>query len=218
MSYRSRTGLMIRELCSYCSPAYDRHRLIYLADTIDSFGRNPPYYNRALLYYTDGKIIMNFSRRLLTGHTLLEPRSPNIPNLTEAQAEALDAVHFIAIKNQKKLSMEEGDMRFINNMGLLHGRDAFFDHDGSKLSKRHLLRLWLHNEDKMWKLPSALQIAWDRVFADNERVGRWDVERYNPDPNPNPDPSPNPGPHPRPDRPDPGRPPPVPPRGRSPCD
>lgn len=129
-------------------------------------------------------MILNFSRRLLTGHTTLEPRSPNIPNLTEAQAEALDAVHFIAVEKQKKLPMEEGDIRFINNMGLVHGRDAFFDHDGSELSKRHLLRLWLHNEEKIWKLPPALQLIWDRVFADDERVGRWEPEPPTPEPRP----------------------------------
>ncbi|XMA17016.1 hypothetical protein WAI453_009807 [Rhynchosporium graminicola] len=35
----------------------------------DTYGRSPPFYNRALLYHTDGKIILNFSRRLLTGHS-----------------------------------------------------------------------------------------------------------------------------------------------------
>jgi hypothetical protein len=142
---------------------------------MNSYGRDPLYYNRALLYQAGGKAILNFSRRILTGH-INEPRTLNIPSLSEAQAEALDAVHFIANENHIKLSMEEGDMKFINNMGLLHGRDAFFDNDPRVHSKRHLLRLWLHNPEKMWDLPEPLQLAWDRIFEDNERVGRWQME------------------------------------------
>ncbi|OJD30105.1 taurine catabolism dioxygenase [Diplodia corticola] len=140
----------------------------------DTFGREPPYYNRALLFYTDGKAILNFSRRVLTGHPY-EPRSQSIPRLSEAQADALDSVHYIAKEHQMKLTMEKGDMRFINNTGLLHGREAFFD-NGREKSKRHLLRLWLHDEEKAWTLPPALRLAWARVFEDDERVTRWDIE------------------------------------------
>lgn len=173
----------------------------------DTYGRDPPYYNRALLYLTGGKPILNFSRRVLTGHPL-HPRSKGIPSLTEAQAEALDAVHYAADAHQLKVTMEQGDIRFINNMGILHGREAFSD-GGTDLSKRHLLRLWLHNKDKVWTLPPALEIAWARVFDDDERLTRWHIEPHSrkghadspspePDPNPNPNPNPNPDPDPDP--------------------
>ena len=140
-----------------------------------SYGRDPPYYSRALLYHFDNHAILNFSRRVLTGHPYA-PRSSNIPGLTEAQAEALDAVHFLGQKHQMRLSMKKGDIRFINNMGLLHGREAFQDEDGSATSRRHLIRLWLHNSKMVWKLPPQLQLAWARVFEDGQRGRRWDVE------------------------------------------
>lgn len=118
---------------------------------------------------------MNFSRRVLAGHPYAE-RSPNIPKLSEAQADALDSVHYVAKEHQVKFTTEKGDMRFINNMGLLHGREAFFDHDGCEKSQRHLIRLWLHDEKKAWVLPAPLKLAWARVFEDDSRASRWDVE------------------------------------------
>ncbi|KAI9660053.1 MAG: hypothetical protein M1821_001405 [Bathelium mastoideum] len=136
------------------------------------FGRDPPYYKRALLHFLDGKVFLNFSRRLLTGHPL-RPRTKGIPGLTDAQAEALDAVHFTAYKHQFKTTMQAGDMRFINNMALLHCRTAFQD---DNTSKRHLIRVWLNNEKMCWKLPPALQLAWARVFDDEERGRHWDVD------------------------------------------
>lgn len=125
-----------------------------------------------MLYYHHGKIIFSFSRRLLVGHLPHEPRTEGIPGLTEAQAEALDAVHFIARRHEVKISMQQGDLRFINNMAILHRREAFED---SVTDHRHLVRIWLNNELMCWKLPRPLQLAWARVFED-ERVGHWDIE------------------------------------------
>jgi len=114
---------------------------------------------------------MSYSRRLLTG-SLDTPRTPGIPGLTEAQAEAIDVLHFLAKKNSIPVSMEKGDMRFVNNMALLHSREAFQD---VEKTQRHLLRLWLSNKDKMWKLPPALELAWARNFEeDKERKEVWD--------------------------------------------
>jgi len=138
----------------------------------DTYGRDPPYYRRALLYYNDGKVILNFSRRLLTGvPTAIQ--SNNIPGLTEAQAEALDAIHFIAKKHEIKTTMRKGDIRFINNMGVVHCREAFENDDSSQ---RHLIRLWLNNEKMVWKLPPSLRLAWARVFHDDDRGSYWDIE------------------------------------------
>jgi len=138
----------------------------------DTFGRDPPYIKRPLLFYHDGKILFSCSRFLFTGRAD-EPRTPGIPNLTEAQADALDAVHFTAKKFQFKMALEPGDMRFINNLALLHARESFED-DTSK--RRHLVRLWLHNEQLAWKLPPPLQMAWDRAFEeDPNKPERWEL-------------------------------------------
>ncbi|KAI1506263.1 hypothetical protein F5X99DRAFT_404313 [Biscogniauxia marginata] len=139
----------------------------------DTFGRNPAYYRRALMYYHDGKLITSFSRRLLVGHPPFNGRTPGIPGLTERQAEALDAVHFIAKRHEIKPHMQRGDLRFLNNMGLLHRREAF---ENSESNARHLVRVWLNNEEMCWKLPHDLSIAWARVFDDDDREAHWDIE------------------------------------------
>ena len=127
------------------------------------------------MHQSDGKVILNFSRRVLTGHPL-SPRTPDIPGLTEAQAEALDAVHYIAKAHKLNFTTVKGEMRFVNNFAILHGREAYRDADDLGKSKRHLLRLWLHNEQMMWKLPPALKLVWARTFYDEERHKTW--ERY----------------------------------------
>ncbi|CAI4215290.1 unnamed protein product [Parascedosporium putredinis] len=100
-----------------------------------------------------------------------DPRTPGIPGLTERQAEALDAVHAIARAHEIRTVMQKGDIRFLNNMGLLHRRESFEDAEGA--DRRHLVRLWLHNQDHCWKLPAPLRLAWARVFEDEERETHW---------------------------------------------
>jgi hypothetical protein len=149
-----------------------------------SFLRQPAYYTRPVLFYHNSKIIASFSRRLLVGHPPQTPRTPGIPGLSEAQAEALDAMHFIARKHEFKPRMQRGDLRFINNMAVLHRREAFTNSrandgvvrvDDNKDGVRHLVRIWLNNELLCWKLPRPLRLAWARVFEDDEREERWDL-------------------------------------------
>ncbi|KAF3042352.1 hypothetical protein E8E12_004539 [Didymella heteroderae] len=141
----------------------DKYRLHKdLTSVIVAFGQRPAYHKRPLLFNHDGNIIMNFSRCNLTGayHT---PRSRGLPGMTEAQAEALDAAHFLAEKHQLKMTMAPGDLRFFNNLILLHRRDSFCDDEGST---RHIMRIWLRNGELTWDLPEILEL--DRCFAENE--------------------------------------------------
>lgn len=69
--------------------------------------------------------------------------------------------------------MKRGDIRLLNNMTILHRRERFHD---SEDNRRHLMRLWLHNETLCPKLPVPLRLAWDRVFYDTDREEHWDIE------------------------------------------
>lgn len=139
------------------------------------FQRAPVYYTRPVLFHYNTKLILSFSRRLLVGHLPNEIRTPGIPGLTEAQAEAIDAVHFIAAKHEFKPRMERGDLRFINNMAVLHRREAFTN-SRDEGGVRHLVRVWLNNQKRCWALPRPLRIAWARIFEDTERGEYWDIE------------------------------------------
>lgn len=82
---------------------------------------------RPLLYYLDSKIIIQYARRYFTGFHWGLPRNKNIPPITEAQAEALDALHFLAEKYSLALNFQQGDIQYINNLSIFHARDGFKD-------------------------------------------------------------------------------------------
>ena len=73
-------------------------------------------------------------RTILAGNVALTP-------IEEAAMQA-----FIAFSNHPdlvlRMLLEPGDMQFLNNRTLFHGRAAFEDHP-EKPRRRHLLRLWL---------------------------------------------------------------------------
>jgi hypothetical protein len=79
-----------------------------------------------VLYIEEGHAIIQYSRRHFTGFGA-QKRSLNIPPITEAQAEALDTMHFLAEKFSLGLNFQKGDIQYINSMGLLHAREAFRD-------------------------------------------------------------------------------------------
>lgn len=50
----------------------------------------------------------------------------------------------------------------MNNLTVLHRREAFEQRDGEQ--KRHLVRLYLRNKDLGWELPEVLRKDWDDAF------------------------------------------------------
>ncbi|KAH0847179.1 hypothetical protein AYO21_02566 [Fonsecaea monophora] len=99
----------------------------------DNFG-NPeqPYLSKPLLFYqpattqTPERIILQYARRYFTGFGAL-PRSTAIPPITEAQAEALDAIHFLGERFNVELDFQQGDIQYVNNLAVFHARDGFKD-------------------------------------------------------------------------------------------
>jgi len=86
------------------------------------------------------------------------------PPLSDAQTEALDVVLALARRYQKEVLTQPGDLLFVNNFSIMHSRRAF--QDGEK-RRRHLLRLWLRNDDLGWRIPDGLQHSWDVVFQEH---------------------------------------------------
>ncbi|PWW73184.1 Clavaminate synthase-like protein [Tuber magnatum] len=142
----------------------------------DTFGRaGEPYYKRPLLFNQDGKVVFAFSRRILTGSEV-SPRTKGIPEMTDAQADALDAVHFTADKHALTLDDGQlGDILFWNNMSIVHARQGFVD-GGPMDQKRHLLRLWLRNE-LAWETPEVLRSAWNVAYGSEDvSEEQWPIE------------------------------------------
>jgi len=112
-----------------------------------------------------------FSRQKITGSEHY-PLSPTLPAMTEEQAEALDAVHYAAEECGITMTLDPGDILLYNNLGVLHGRNAFNDDAQSGEHRRHILRLWLRNEDLAWQTPPGLERDWFLVYGESERRGR----------------------------------------------
>ncbi len=101
--------------------------------------------------YGDGVAVRNISIFARTGQEISGYLSGDYPNravaagdaeMTPAQREALDEVQRIAADTYLDMDIGEGDIQFLNNRLLLHGRTSYEDHP-EMARRRHLLRLWL---------------------------------------------------------------------------
>jgi alpha-ketoglutarate-dependent taurine dioxygenase len=83
--------------------------------------------------------------RLIPPYIFASQRHAEAPRLSEAQHEALVWINDIAESGRFNVEMafEAGDMQFINNYHVLHGRGAYRDQPGNV---RHLKRLWLETD------------------------------------------------------------------------
>lgn len=62
-----------------------------------------------------------------------------MPPITEAQAEALDALHFLAEKHALSLSFKKGDVQYVNNLSIFHARDGFRNTPERQYVSAHLI-------------------------------------------------------------------------------
>ncbi|KAK8088808.1 TfdA family taurine catabolism dioxygenase TauD [Apiospora hydei] len=121
---------------------------------------------RPLMFYSEAtdsrpeRIALQYARRYFVGFGAL-PRSPDIPPISEAQAEALDTLHFLGDKFCVNTDFQKGDMQYVNNLAVFHARDAFTD---SPEKKRHLLRLWLRDPENAWETPEVLRPRWAQLY------------------------------------------------------
>lgn len=139
-------------------------------DGVGSFYRRPVMY----LNSTTGAPEMLFSR----GALIRSPqgfRPSDVPLLTVRQNAALDAIHFAATSKALKVVYRPGDVLFFNNRRVLHGREAFTD--DSVNGTRHLLRLWLRDEELAGTPPHPLDMLWNLRFApprpDEDEAATW---------------------------------------------
>jgi hypothetical protein len=103
---------------------------------------------------------------LPTGYARLAEKSGERP-FTEIESEALYQVRKAAASPEHFLDMgfKEGDIQFLNNRMMVHGRTDYEDHKELPL-RRHLLRMWLR-VDAWPKMPTA------QVFHTDEDMGLW---------------------------------------------
>ena len=102
-------------------------------------GRQPFYELPVFTEWNDRLFV-----RCIPPYIWMSQRHPDAPRLTPVQTEALQRVVELAddARNHVLMDFQPGDMQFINNFHVLHGRTAYED-DRGQHRVRHLKRLWL---------------------------------------------------------------------------
>jgi len=98
----------------------------------------------------------------------MSQRPTDLPQLSDLQADALDALQFAALKHCVRHAPKKGELHIINNLAVVHARENFNDQSTDR--GRHIMRLSLDNETKLWQsLPTPLQEVFQGVFSANRR-------------------------------------------------
>lgn len=85
-----------------------------------------------------------------------------IPDLLPAQKEAMAVLQRTATEQQIRLPTRRGDMVFMNNWAILHARESYQD---DAAATRHLVRLWLRDEELGWDIPQSMKTPWEASFG-----------------------------------------------------
>ncbi len=106
-------------------------------------GETSPWFRKPIFSVEDGY----FTAR---GASLALNRAqglPGVPDLTEAQVEAIAMFQSVSAEVALDLPLEQGDVTYCNCHVTLHARAAYEDWPDEG-RKRHLLRLWLSTNDR----------------------------------------------------------------------
>ena len=99
-----------------------------------------PYYTSPVFNFLDNKLCTSFGpKHIEKGHKL-----PGTKPLNDIQRAAIRQAEDIAEQQRYEMTLEVGDMQFLNNYVTLHTRSAYVDFD-DPAKKRLLWRLWLMN-------------------------------------------------------------------------
>lgn len=102
-----------------------------------------PYYSLPIFTDWHGRLFV----RAIPPYILASQRHPEAPRIGEVGMKALTALVDLANDPENHMTMElrPGDIQFINNYHVLHGRTAYEDDRGAGRI-RHLKRLWLETD------------------------------------------------------------------------
>lgn len=105
----------------------------------------------------DGKFTSHYSRTYIESAQLIA----GVPPLTAPQIEALDLLNALAEELCFEMTLAQGDIQFLNNHVIYHGRTPFED-DASAGHDRLLYRLWLSMPNSR-PLPERHDVLWGSI-------------------------------------------------------
>jgi hypothetical protein len=127
-----------------------------------------PYYMCPIFTECDARLFARYIRPYIRA----SQRHPETPRITEAAERAMQRLDEMTDDPQYAVVMElePGDMQFINNYHVLHGRRPYQD-DPATGRVRHLKRLWLETRS-LPKRPPYFQLAPDASWEKKRTISR----------------------------------------------
>lgn len=106
----------------------------------EEFEGEAPYYTAPVFALHKGRFFSRYGSKYV--HSA--QRFAEVPRLSDAQAQALQVFHDLAMSDPIRLDLkfEPGDMQFLNNHVTVHSRTDYEDFDAPE-RKRHLVRMLL---------------------------------------------------------------------------
>ena len=113
----------------------------------------------------EGKLTSHYSLTYIEAAQMVA----SVPKLSGAQREAIDMLMALAEELSFEMTLEPGDIQFLNSHVTYHGRSEFED-DKSTGQDRLLLRLWLSMPNSR-ALPRGHEVLWGSIEAGARRGG-----------------------------------------------
>ncbi len=113
----------------------------------------------------DGLFTSHYSRTYIEA----AQRIGGVPSMTPDQSAAIDLLGELAERLSLAMEFEPGDMQFLNNHVIYHGRSPFED-DAATGHDRLLLRLWLSMPNAR-ALPAGHEVLWGSTASGALRGG-----------------------------------------------
>ncbi|MBT3369697.1 MAG: hypothetical protein HOA08_15935 [Rhodospirillaceae bacterium] len=115
----------------------------------------------------DGRFTSHYSRTYVEA----AQEMAGVPVMEAGHWQALDMLNELADELCMEMTMQAGDMQFINNHVIYHARTAYQDHPGNSIDQRRCLhRLWLSMPNSR-HLPEDHAVLWQNVEAGALRGG-----------------------------------------------
>jgi alpha-ketoglutarate-dependent taurine dioxygenase len=148
----------------------DLARVLFEPQPYDMRGEHAPGMKPWYLFPVFTEHRERFFIRFIPAYIRASQRHADAPRLSPLVLEALDTVSAMARDPRFNVYMDlqPGEMQFINNYHVLHGRTAYEDGDGMK---RHFKRLWLATH-YLKERPAHFRKNIDHHWARNRSVSR----------------------------------------------
>jgi hypothetical protein len=147
----------------------DLHALLcgdyYRSRQGEEVGGERAYYAMPIFAARDGRFTTQYSRTFVEA----AQKIADVPRMSEAQNEALDLLASVSDALCHEMELRPGDMQFLNNHVVYHGRTAYVDGPG-QAQDRLLFRLWLAPPNSR-PLPEGFEVLWGTVRGGAVRGG-----------------------------------------------